>query len=95
MDWFLYDNGLRHERVKTKVPISHSSCNNRRNFHIPPVFSSIESIKFLGPKIWELIPNEMKELESLWKFKRAIKLLKPTPCLCRMCKQYYYRIGFL
>ena len=24
-----------------------------------------ESIKFLGPKIWELITDEMKELESL------------------------------
>ena len=40
----------------------------RSQFHIPPVitvFSSTESIKFFGPKIWELIPNEMKELESL------------------------------
>ena len=30
--------------------------------------------KYLGPKIWELIPDEMKELKSLWEFKRAIEL---------------------
>ena len=67
-------------------------------FHIPPVqtvFSGTESIKFLGPKIWEFIPDEIKEIESLWKFKRAVKLWKPTSCSCRLCKQYFYRIGFL
>ena len=39
-------------------------------FHIPPVrtvFSGTKSIRFLGLKIWELIPDEMKELESLCK----------------------------
>ena len=30
--------------------------------------------KYLGPKTWELIPGEMKELKSLWEFKRAIEL---------------------
>ena len=53
----------------------------RSQLHIPPVrtaFSGTESITFLGPKIWELIPDEMIELESLWEFKRAIKLRKPT-----------------
>ena len=37
-------------------------------FHIPPertVFNGTDSIKFIGHKIWDLIPNEMKELESL------------------------------
>ena len=37
-------------------------------FNIPPVrtvFIGTESIKYLGPKIWELIPDEMKERECL------------------------------
>ena len=76
----------------------HYNLRQRSQFHIPPVrtvFSGTESIKFLGPKIWELIPDEMKRLEGLWEFKRAIKLGKPTSCPCRLCKQYFYRIGFL
>ena len=47
------------------------NLRQRSQFHIPPlqtVFSGTESIKYLGPKIWELIPDEMKELESLLEF---------------------------
>ena len=64
-------------------------------FYILTLRKGTKSIKFLGPKIWELIPDEMRELESLWEFKRAIKLWKLTSCPCRLCKQYFYRIGFL
>ena len=34
---------------------------------------------FLRPKIWALVPNEIKQLESLGKFRNAIKQWKPTP----------------
>ena len=43
----------------------------RSKFHIPSVhsvFSGTESLKFLGPNIWTLVPNEIKVLESLDKF---------------------------
>ena len=42
------------------------------------VFSSTESLKFLGSKIWALVSNKMKQLESLGKFRNAIKQCKPT-----------------
>ena len=44
------------------------NLRQRSRFHIPPVrtvFSGTERIKYLGPKVWKLIPDEMKELESL------------------------------
>ena len=44
-----------------------------RNY-IPYNFSGTESIKFFCPKIWELISDEMIELESIWEFKKAMKL---------------------
>ena len=43
-------------------------------------------MKFRGPKIWELIQDEKKELESLWESKRAIKLWKPISYRRRLCK---------
>ena len=98
---FKVSKGLCPEIVKglfqfrNEIPYN---LRQRSQFHIPPVrtvFNGTESIKFLGPKIWELIPDEMKELESLWQSKRAIKQWKSTPCPCRLCKQYFYRIGFL
>ena len=47
----------------------------KTDFQIPlvhSVFSGIESIKFLGPKIWEILPQEMKQLDSLKEFEKAI-----------------------
>ena len=41
------------QRPQFQIPLVHS------------VFSGTESLKFLGPKIWALVPNEMKQLESL------------------------------
>ena len=40
-------------------------------------------------------PTEMKQLESLGKFRNATKEWKPTYCPCRLCKRYIHRIGFL
>ena len=53
------------------------------------VFSGTKNLKFVVPKIWAMVPNEMKQLESLWKFRNTTK--RP----CRLCKRYIYRIGFL
>ena len=48
----------------------------RSQFHVPSVhsvFSGTESLKFLGPKVWALVPNEMKQLDSLWEFRKKVK----------------------
>ena len=70
----------------------------RPQFQIPwvhSVFSGTESLKFFGPKIRALLPNEMKQGESLGKLKIVIKQWKPTSCPCRLCKWYIHRIRFL
>ena len=44
----------------------------RPQFQIPwvhSVFSGTESLKFFGPKIRALVPNELKQVESLGKLK--------------------------
>ena len=67
-------------------------------FQIPwvhSVFSGTESLKFLWPKVWALVPDEMKQLESLGEFRNAIKQWKPTSYPCRLCKRYTHRTGFL
>ena len=70
----------------------------RSCFHILSVntiFSGTESIQFLGPKIWELIPNDIKCFENLRNFKTAIKKWKPTSYPCRIRKTYLHGVGFL
>ena len=70
----------------------------RLGFHMPSVntvFSSTEIIRILGPKIWELIPNDIKCLKNLRNFKTAIKKQKPTSFQCRICKTHLCGVGFL
>ena len=43
-----------------------------------------ETVSFLGPKIWDILPNEIKSSE----FKAKIKSWIPADCPCRLCKRY-------
>ena len=45
---------------------------------VESVFDGIESISYLDPRIWDLVPLEMKQKESFTAFKKAIKTWKPT-----------------
>ena len=74
------------------------STRNKRTFksrHVKTVRYGTDSLVYLAPKIWELVPNEMKNLESLTAFKTAIKKWKTTNCTCRLCKNYIPQVGFV
>ena len=68
------------------------------DFAIPnvrSVFHGSESISYLGPKIWDIVPLELKELTSVVAFKKGIKEWKPKKCSCRLCRKYVSNLGFL
>ena len=77
-----------------------SSYNLRTNssFAVRPVHSDYhgtESLSFLGPKIWELVPEDAKQSESLHISKKKIKQRVPSTCPCRLCCIYLQNIGFV
>ena len=51
--------------------------------------------RFVGPKIWDLIPVELKQSETLYSFKLKIKNWVPFECPCRICKTYIQQVRFL
>ena len=55
----------------------------------------IKSISYLAPKIWSLIPNDIKSSYNLKAFKRKIRSWKPQPCPCHLCKKFVVNIGFI
>ena len=63
--------------------------------NVKSTFHGTESLSYLGPNIWDLVPKELKELSSLSAFKNAIKKWKPQNCPCRLCKKYIQNIGFI
>ena len=54
-----------------------------------------ETISFLDPKIWEIVPTECKTSCSIHEFKCKIKQWIPTDCPCRLCKTYINQPGWL
>ena len=76
----------------------HDICYNLRsnsNLAVPnvkSVFHGSESISYLGTKIWDIVPLELKELTILNTFKKSIKKWQPKNCPCR---QYVLNPGFI
>ena len=56
---------------------------------------STKCIAFLDPKIWEIVPEQVKQKESFECFQRCNKKWSPTNCPCRLCKIVLHDVGFL
>ena len=59
------------------------------------VYFGTESISSLAPKIWEIVPCEIKNAKSLDIFSKRIKLWPTDKCPCRLCKRYIDNVGFI
>ena len=59
------------------------------------VHHGTETLRDLGPKIWNIIPSDIKDSPSLAIFKTRIKGWIPANCPCRLCRVYVADIGFL
>ena len=57
------------------------------------VYKGTESLSFLGPKIWDILPDTSKDLPNLNSFKVA--LWRPVNCPCRICKVFIANVGFV
>ena len=63
--------------------------------NLKTVYYGTESLTNLGAKIWNLLPNECKELKSLSKSKPRISNWVTHEWPCRICKNYVAKIGFV
>ena len=76
----------------------HYNLRNWAQFSLPAirtVYHGSESISFLGPKIWNMLPDKLKNANSLEVFKASIKSWKPENCPCRLCRLYVQNVGFI
>ena len=63
--------------------------------NVRTVFYGTETVRYGGPKIWDILPSELKVSKSLEEFKSKVKLWKPVGCTCRICKIYISDLGFV
>ena len=54
-----------------------------------------KTLRSFRPKVWHILPSDIKNSQNLATFKNKIKLWIPTNCPCRLCKPYIANLGFL
>ena len=79
--------------LKNELRYSNENIFNTTN--IRTVSWGTESLRHIGPKIWKIIPDNIKKLETLNLFKKEIRKWKPINCPCRLCKIFVSGVGFL
>ena len=89
-----FKGGLAPAPCKEMIPQNRQNryaLRNNADFTLPLgklVHKSLESLRFLGPKYWEIMPVETKQTRSLLEFKAKIKNWNPKCCPCRPFKVY-------
>ena len=76
---------------------SHYHLRNSRLMQIPKtrtITHEIESLSYLGFKLWNNLPENMKNLNTLNTFKFKIKQWKDN-CNCRLGRTFVAQVGFL
>ena len=73
----------------------YNSKNIFETTNVRTVSCATETVSFLGPKIWNIIPNDIKQAATLQEFKHKIRKWKPINCPCRLCKTYVSGVGFV
>ena len=78
-----------------KDSLNHSSRKIFQTSNIRTSAYGLESLRHIGPKIWDMIPKELKDLESLKVFTDNVKQWTPSNCPCKLCKSYIKNVGYL
>ena len=89
---FRPNHNLRTENISARRRLQpqfyNSSCPRK-------VFSRLEVLRTLEPRIWNLIPDSIRKSPTLSIFKRNIKQWKPHKCPCRLCTHFIKDLGFI
>ena len=63
--------------------------------HKSTIKYGINTIAFRGSQIWQNIPSEIRNSESLSLFKSNIKQIQSLPCRCKICRSFIANIGYI
>ena len=74
--------------------LCYEACQFKRE-NVKSTHYGIQSVRHLGPKIWNIVPQKIRESNSLNEFKSLIKFWKPDTCLCRLCKNCIAPVDFI
>ena len=75
----------------------HYDLRTKNNLCIPKARTTsygIETVGYLGQKLWQTLPHRIRESQSLATFKKELRA-HPIECDCRLCKIFIAGLGFI
>ena len=82
-------------KLRTENPYSLRQVSEFSRPIVKTVYHGTESISYLGPKIWDILPEKLRNMGNPESFKKEIKTWRPHNCPCRLRKVYIEGVGFL
>ena len=55
----------------------------------------ISSLRYMAAKVWDMVPNDMKNVNEIETFKSNIRKWKPVNCHCKLCLDYVSCVGYV
>ena len=101
IEMFRFYNGLSQPIINNIFKLKAENSYNLRQVSefsrpmVKSVYHRTESISCLGPKLWDILPEKLKNVDNLEYFEKEIKTWKPDNCPSRLCKVYIESVGFL
>ena len=97
---YKFSNNLGPEILNDIFAANSSNYNTRSGTiiysrNVKSVFNGTETVSYSAQKIWNILPENIKNASSLKEFKSLIKKWQPNNCTCRLCKTYIDGIGFV
>ena len=74
------------------------NLRSQPDFLIPQVkcvYKGSKSLTYFGPIMWNLIPKEINNCDTLASVVSKIRQWRPDACPCRICKSFIPNVGFI
>ena len=55
----------------------------------------VSSLRYMAAKVWDMVPNDMKNVNEIETFKNNIRKWKPVNCHCKLCLDYVSCLGYV
>ena len=68
-----------------------SEASHFKRVNVKSTYYGVQSVRHSGLKIWNIVPQNIGESNSLYEFKSLIKFWKHDTCPCRLCKTTFLK----
>ena len=93
--WELNPSFMKEIFVEKRSPYGLRGCHDLLLPQVRTTCNGLETISFRGCRLWQALPNDIKQSETLSRFKRRIKVWRGVECNCRLCRPFVAQVGFL